>query len=47
MCADVTAEPLKADIVSSCTNYAREASGDMLENRPPLVSQDPDFEGGF
>ena len=21
-------------------------SGDMLENRPPLVSQDPDFEGG-
>ena len=21
-------------------------SGDMFENRPPLVSQDPDFEGG-
>ena len=28
------------------TTFAFVISGDMFENKPPLVSRDPDFEGG-
>ena len=32
--------------ISKKRRELQKISGDMLENRPPLITQDPDFEGG-